>query len=112
MDYPNNMYAKCALALIVVGLVGCAQPGTKTVMLPMTDIEHFREDCKYKQAQLEFLRTQLPTSHTYYAIRDSGSLGAIDSVRYGTYGEKQYVMRGEYQAVIRRKIKSLETWCR
>jgi hypothetical protein len=113
MDYKKHL---CTASVIAAALIlsGCASaPGTRVALMPLQDLENFVVDCNNKDEQIALLKRQIPNPAwriTNYQIVNSTG-GAIYSMADGTYAERRSHAQGWNQAVARRKINYLETWC-
>ena len=64
----------CAIVATLLNLTGCASPYRTT--MDNEDLMNFAVDCKNKDQQLQFLRSQLPTrSEKDWAKVETGFLG-------------------------------------
>jgi hypothetical protein len=115
MEPEKPMLTKITKSLVVIGLAvvvtACAS-GTRQVHVPLKDLDSFQLDCKQKDAQLDMLYRLLPGALAYQRESYNGMYSSTQSTIYvltGQYKERQ--MGGFNQAVIRRKIDYLETWC-
>jgi hypothetical protein len=113
MDSSKHLFAACACAVTLI-LTGCASaPGTTVALMPLQDLDDFKTDCTNKDQQIEFLQRQIPDRawrNTNQQIVNSTG-GALFSLADGTYAERMNHARGYNQAVARRKIYYLQTWC-
>lgn len=114
MDNSKHLLAACACTVALI-LTGCAssQPGTTVALMPLEDLDDFRMDCSKKDQQIEFLRRQIadPAWRRTNSQIVNSTGGVIYSLADGTYQERKNQAQGWNQAVARRKIYMLETWC-
>lgn len=96
-------------------LTGCAssQPGTTVALMPLQDLDDYKMDCNNKDQQIEFLQRQIadPAWRRMNSQIVNTTGGAIFSIADGTYQERKNQAEGWNQAVARRKIYMLQTWC-
>ena len=106
-----------SLTVVAMALMFTACAGgsgvTRQAHVPLKDLDDFEVDCRQKTAQLDFLYRLLPGAMAYqkdsYNVMHSPTQSTI-ALLDGTYNERQY---GAFnQAVVRRKIRYLETYCR
>ena len=113
MDYKKHL---CTASVIAAALIlSCCDsaPGTRVALMPLQDLENFVVDCNNKDEQIALLKRQIPNpawrTTNYQIVNSTG--GAIYSMADGTYAERRSHAQGWNQAVARRKINYLETWC-
>jgi len=114
MDYKKHLCTASIIAAASLILTGCASaPGTRVALMPLQDLEKFVVDCNNKDEQIAFLKRQIPDpiwrTTNYQIVNSTG--GAIYRIADGTYSERRNHAQGWNQAVARRKINYLETWC-
>ena len=96
-----------------MGLTACAAPGSKVVLMSPKDIETFQVDCDRKEQQLKFLYDNLSVARNSGASRlILHSFGTnIMSQADGSYNSHAHRANGWSEALIRRHINYLQTWC-
>jgi len=94
-------------------LTACASPGTHVVMMSPKDIETFQVDCDHKEQQLKFLRDNLPSAKSVGASRAILHNSIFNTVSHlnGSYDSHAHLANGWSEALIRRHINYLQTWC-
>lgn len=94
------------LAAMAVSMTGCASSvGTSSVMLNARELNQFETDCAYKDAQLEFLERQTPST------RELASNRIVNAVTFGTNTERRVMDQGWNNAIAIRKMNYLKSWC-
>jgi hypothetical protein len=113
MANSKYLYARIAAAFLLVSMVGCAsQQQPRNVMLTEADLNHYQLSCADKDNQIAFLKMQMPSSHTVHENRfQLYGMGVLTTALDGTYSERRSIDRGWNQALIKRHIRWLETWC-
>lgn len=99
---------KC-LPLILVLLAGC----TTTARMTRHELDSMQIDCARKQEQLDFLRSQWPSSNERIinGLMITGSMGFINSVADGTYQERKDWNDGYLTNALRIKIQQVREVC-
>lgn len=113
MDTTKHLLTTCA-CVVAIALTGCAStPGTTVTLLPLQDLNDYKVDCNNKDQQIEFLRRQIasPQFRRNNQIVMNTTGGILYSLADGSYQERKNQAEGWNQAVARRKIHYLETWC-
>jgi hypothetical protein len=109
-------YPKVIVSLFVVaGLVGCASNTHRVAVLSLDDVNAYTVDCKHKDEQLEFLRTQIHVLKTV-SFNDAGYMVSgvgqfVSAQKPGAHRERAFRTRGHHQAVIYEKINYLNLNC-
>ncbi len=106
---------KSAILAACLVLAGCATqaPGTSVVIMDHRDLESFRVDCSKKEAQIQFLETNLD------ALRPSGARYryAQNIFQHDTVSiinprdQHQHIASGMTEALLRRHLHLLRTYC-
>lgn len=102
------------VALIAcMSLTACATPGSRVVLMSPKDIETFHVDCDRKEQQLKFLQDNLLVAKNRSSSRlILHSLGTnLISQADGSYDSHTHRANGWSEALIRRHISYLQTWC-
>lgn len=94
---------------LIVALSGC----TTTATMSRYDINHMAIDCKHKNEQIAFLRSQYPDNNETLnnGLILTSSLGFLSSHADGTYSERKEMYDGAYTSAIRLKIDQIENQC-
>jgi len=113
------MFTSHKTAVAVVGaclvLAGCATqaPGTSVVIVNARDLESFRVDCAKKQAQIQFLETNLdalrPTGGRYRYPQNLFQHDAVSMI--DPQDQSQHIASGMTEALVRRHLYLLRTYC-
>jgi hypothetical protein len=94
-------------------LSGCASKPTIAIA-SFDDLNNYRVDCRYKEQQLSFLRTQIAALKAGM-YHDGGylmtSVGRYTASMDGSYAERYLRARGHHQALAYEKINYLELNC-
>ena len=110
---PASYTTRILALMFCLGLTACAAPGSRVVLMAPTDIENFQPDCDHKEQQLKFLYTNLPSAKSTGASRmilHSSILNPISHLN-GSYDSHAHLANGWSEALIRRNINYLQTWC-
>lgn len=102
------MDSKKYMPLIILFLAGC----TTTARMTRQEIDNMAFDCKNKQQQINFLRSQMITGDEYLisGLITSSTLGYLASNADGTYQQRRDFLDG-YNGGIRIKIDQLRSVC-
>ena len=94
---------------LILALSGC----TTTATMSRHDINHMVIDCRHKNEQIAFLRSQFPDQNERLknGLILTSSLGFVSSVADGTYPERKELYDGAYTSAIRLKIDQIENQC-
>ena len=94
--------------LLVLG--GCST----TSHVSTAQMNYFKPDCRYKQEQLSFLRSQIDNTHDRQVnqLLVNSSMGTVTTLLDGTYPERQRRAQGWDRALIMNDIRYLESYCR
>jgi hypothetical protein len=100
-------------ALGMAVLSGCAT-GPNVSVSSYNDLNNFRVDCRYKEEQLAFLRTQIAALKA--GMYQDGGYMASGVGRYaagidGSYAERYLRARGYHRTVVYEKMNYLELNC-
>lgn len=103
-----------SLVICLVWLTGCAStPGTDVVVVNHRDIETFKVKCDQKAAQVHFLETNLQAvrrSPFSTSMFERGTTGSGDPT--ANMSQQQHINSGWTEALIRRHLYMLNTYCR
>ncbi len=81
--------------------------------MDIDDLKFYQIDCNNKEAQLQFLHTQLPTQtdRLLATFKMTGIGGLVSMKMDGSYKETKAIMSREYDAVAKRLIWELRQNC-
>ena len=90
-------------------LVACST----TSRMSTEDLRNYRVNCRYKQEQIAFLRSQLGTQVDRQTdqLLISSTVGTVATMADGTYYERQARAQGWDRALIMSKLRYLESYC-
>lgn len=86
---------------------------TTTATMSRHDINNMTIDCRVKDQQIAFLRSQYPSTSERLknGLLLSSNVGYVTSLIDGTYQERMELNNGYYTSAIRLKITQIEDQC-
>lgn len=99
----------CLPLILASLLTGCATANRAT----MAELREFRIDCQYRDQQLSWLRSQMPSQHDRQlnALMVTGVPGTLFTLADETYHERRLRMQGYDRALIAQHIRNIESMC-
>jgi hypothetical protein len=96
------------LSLTAIVCSGCAT----TERMNIHDLSTFKIDCSNKEAQIRFLRTQIPTSNDRLAAAiDINIFSEAGAAMKGEMSQHRLIKEGYYESAAKGKIWELESQC-
>lgn len=99
----------CLPLILAATVSGCATVNRAT----MAELREFRIDCQYREQQLSWLRSQMPSrsDRQLNAFMVTGMPGTLFTLADETYYERRLRMQGYDRALIAQHIRNIESMC-